>query len=173
MLRTCWAIPVLTCKPPASTGIRFWVYSPQAMDVVVKLEDAYSTPEAGLCEPRGPYPECKGTENCGNAPSTDIAGNIVVGPAWQLYELYFASVSDDPTTQAIERGPFLRANWSGDDIDGNPMSEIPPTPDRIFQLKFQTAVAEGDGTFDLIIDNVGFIEANGPEDNAQGAFAPE
>ncbi len=165
--------PGIDLKAAGYTGIRFWVYSPIESNFIVKLQDAYSTPEAGLCVPRGPFPECAGEQNCENAPSTDGAQeNIEVGPTWRLYEIYFTEVADDPATTAIEQGPLVRADWPGEDINGNAMKEIAPTPNRIFQLQFQTASAEMDGSFDLIIDNVGFIVANGPEDNAMGVFDP-
>lgn len=164
--------PGINLKAAGYTGIRFWVYSPIEMEYIVKLQDAYSTPEAGLCTPRGPFPGCVGDQNCENAPSTESIMNIKAEPVWKLYELYFAQVADDPATPAIEQGPFLRANWDGKAKDGRDMKTIPPTPDRIFQLQFQTATAEQANSFDLILDNVGFIVANGPEDNAKGAFDP-
>lgn len=164
--------PGIDFKAAGYTGIRFWVYSPIPMDYIVKLQDAYSTPEAGLCTPRGPFPVCAGPQNCENAPSTESVMNIKAEATWKLYELYFAEVADDPATPAIEQGPFLRANWDGVANDGRDMRDIPPVPDRIFQLQFQTASAEQNNTFDLILDNVGFIVANGPEDNALGVFEP-
>lgn len=152
------------------TGIRFWAYSPIQSSFLVKLEDAYSTAEAGLCVPRGAFPECEGPENCTNAPTLPNQP-IELGPQWQLYEVYFAAVQDDPATSTVERGPLARSNWAGVDVQQNEIKTIPPTPDRIFQIKFQTWGAEGEtGVFDFIIDNVGFIEANGPEDNANGQF---
>lgn len=156
------------------TGVRFWVYATYDMNLVIKLQDAYSTPQAGLCEPRGDFPQCHGPENCLNAPSTKggTNPNIQAGPSWRLYELYFADVEDDPATEAVEWGPLWRADWAGADIYGNPMNDIPPTPDHIYQLQFETAEAEEERSFTLVFDNIGFIEADGVEDNANGRFAP-
>lgn len=162
--------PGIDVQGAGYNGIRFWVYSSMRSAIIVKLQDAYSVPEGGLCEPRGPFPECVGPENCINAG----AYTIEVDSSWRLYEIYFADVLDDPATDAYEAGPLMRANWAGFDVEGNEIKDILPTPDRIYGLAFQTASAEGDdGAFDFIIDNVGFIEANGPADNGNGRFAPE
>lgn len=162
-------IPGLDFQAAGYNGIRFWGYSPFESAILVRLQDAYSTPEVGLCIPRGEFPACEGSENCVNGPT--LNQSVLLGPTWRLYEIYFATVEDAPTTSTLEYGPLLRSNWSGVDVEGNEMKYIPPTPNRIFQLQFQTASAEGpDGVFDFIIDNVGFIVANGPEDNANGQF---
>jgi hypothetical protein len=52
-------------------------------------------------------------------------------------------------------------------LAGVDIKTLPAEPTHIFQLQFQTASAPGDsGTFDLIIDNFGFIEAGGPADKS-------
>lgn len=159
----------LDLRAAGYNGVRFWAYSPVETTFIVKFKDAYSIPEAGLCIPRGPFPECAGDENCINGPVQYVS----VGPEWTLYEVYFAEVVDDPSTTAVEVGPFRRENWAGRDVEGNEIKDIPPMPERIYQLQFQTASASGsDGTFELVIDNVGFIVAGGPEDNASGEFTP-
>jgi hypothetical protein len=133
-----------------------------------------------MCTPRGPFPACEGPQNCENAPATGnsvpgttpalLVPNIAVGPNWKLFEVYLtAQVADDPATPAIELGPLVRSNWDGVDNSTPPrdIKTLPAEPSHIFQLQFQTASAPGPtGTFDLIIDNFGFIEAGGAEDNS-------
>jgi hypothetical protein len=154
-------------------GFRFWAYSSIDSDYIFKVQDLYSTPEAGKCVPRGPFPACEGPQNCENAPATGniIPGtapevsvpNIEVGPTWKLFEVYLTTqVADDPNTPAVEIGPLLRSNWDGIDTSTPPrdIKELPAEPAHIFQLQFQTASAPGEtGQFDLIIDNFGFILA--------------
>ncbi len=160
-------------------GFRFWAYSPLPdASFIFKVQDLYSTPEAGMCVPRGAYPGCEGPQNCENAPATgnEVADsdpvfrvpNVVAGPAWKLFEVYLtAQVADDPNTPAVEMGPLLRSNWDGKDTMGRDIKTLPGEPSHIYQLQFQTASAPGPGMgFDLIIDNFGFILAGGPEDNS-------
>lgn len=159
-------------------GFRFWAYSPVESSYIFKTQDSLSTPEAKQCVPRGEFPGCVGPQNCENAPATGnpipgvtpevVVPNIEVGPAWKLFEVYLtAQVADNPATPAIEMGPLLRSNWAGVDVAGNEIKTLPADPSHIFQLQFQTASAPGPtGTFDLIIDNFGFIEKGGPADHS-------
>lgn len=128
-------------------GFRFWAYSALAQSWYVKIQDFYSTPQAGQCEPRGEAPGCVGPQHCEDAPLVSVE----VGPAWRLYEVYFAAMADDPASPELEIGPLAREGWAT-----LPENAPAAAPDKVYQLQFQTV--DGKVDFDLWLDNVGFIE---------------
>lgn len=148
-------------------GFRFWAFSSTGTSYFFKMQDLYSTPEAGQCVPGGPYPGCMGPQNCENAPVVTIG---LAPSTWTLVEIYFkAPPAPVETGTNLVLGPLQRQNWDGQDIMGRPIKELPAEPAHVFQLQFQTVTAPGDaGSFDLIIDNFGFIEAGGVADKTAG-----
>jgi hypothetical protein len=146
-------------------GFRFWAYSPIKADYIAKLQDFNSTPEAGQCVPRGPHPGCAGDENCENAA---VATFALQAGTWALVEVYFNAVTtvNMPTSQVY--GPLTRSDWTPSVLkDGRETREVPSEPTRVYQFQIQTAAAPIAGeSFDLWIDNFGFIEAGGPADKS-------
>jgi hypothetical protein len=144
------------------SGFRFWAFSSIDSSYIFKVQDLYSTPEAGLCVPRKPFPGCEDEQNCENAPS--ITFSLAAGQ-WTYVEAFFGAVSAQVTSGPAQvYGPLARQNWPGEDIEGRPMKDIPAEPKGVFQLQFQTATATQETPFDLIIDNFGFILKGGPAD---------
>lgn len=152
-------------------GFRFWAFSPIEADYIAKVQDFNSTPEAGQCVPRGDAPLCVGDENCENAA---VATFKLKAGTWALVEVYFNAVTtvDLPASQVY--GPLARSNWTPSVLkDGRETKDVPSEPTRVYQFQIQTAAAPSEGqSFDLWIDNVGFIEAGGPADKSAGAAAP-
>lgn len=149
-------------------GVRFWAFTTVEGSYLVKMQDRYSAPEGGMCDPRGPYPECLGPENCQNA----AVATVPVTSAWRLYEVYFtATVADDPATPELEIGPMERSNWGAITTkDGTPIGpDLAPVPSAVYQLQFQTASAEASS--DLWVDNFGFIIGGSEADNSAAAAA--
>lgn len=150
-------------------GFRFWAYSPIAMGYIFKTQDLYSTPEGLQCTPRGAFPECMGEQNCENAPAITFQ---LAAATWTYVEVYFKTpptIVKDGTSQVW--GPLVRSDWPGVDNSVPPrdIKTLPSEPGHIFQLQFQTSTPPGaDGTFDLIIDNFGFIQAGSAADKTAG-----
>lgn len=148
-------------------GFRFWAFSSVGGSYIFKTPDLYSTPEAGQCEPLGPYPECTGTvQNCENAPA--ITFSLAAGE-WTYVEAFFGPAAQVTSGPAQVYGPLVRQDWPGTDIAGREMKSIPAEPTGVFQMQFQTDAATQDAPFDLIVDNVGFIVKGGPVDKTAAA----
>lgn len=151
-------------------GFRFWAYSSLEIGYIFKIQDLYSTPEANQCTPRGAFPECLGPQNCENAPNITFS---LAPNQWTLVEVFFAPVANQVTSGAAQvYGPLARSNWAGVDNSTPPrdIKNLPAEPSHVHQLQFQTAQAPGEaGTFDLIIDNFGFILKGGPADKSVAA----
>lgn len=156
-------------KTAGYSGFRFWAYSSTGTSYIFKTQDLYSTPEAAKCTPGGDYPTCMGPQNCENAPIVTIQ---LAAATWTYVEIYFKTPPAPATTgQNLVLGPLARQNWEGVDNSTPPrdIKDLPAEPSHIFQLQFQTASAPGDaGSFDLIIDNFGFIEAGSTADKTAG-----
>lgn len=148
-------------------GFRFWAFSSTGTSYIFKTQDLYSTPEAAQCVPRGPFPECIGPQNCENAPAVTFS---LAPNTWTYVEAYFKApptVADEGTNQVL--GPLVRSDWPGVDVSAREIKSLPSEPTHVFQLQFQTSSAPGPtGTFDLIIDNFGFIEAGSAADKTAG-----
>lgn len=148
-------------------GFRFWAYSSTGTSFIFKTQDLYSDPAPAQCVPRGPHPECVGPQNCENAPAITFP---LAANTWTLVEAYFKA-PPTPITEGTSQvhGPLARSNWDGVDVTGRDIKTLPSEPAHIYQLQFQTASAPGTGnSFDLIIDNFGFIEAGSAADKTAG-----
>lgn len=146
-------------------GFRFWAFSPVEAGYIAKMQDFYSTPQAGQCVPRGDAPACVGDQNCENAPAATF--NLAAGQ-WTLVEVYLNAVTEVKEGPAQVYGPLARSNWAGVLKDGREVKTVASDPTHVYQFQIQTASAPGaDGTFDLWIDNFGFIEAGGVADKSK------
>ncbi len=168
------AAPGVDFQAAGIVGVRFWATTPLGtatapVSYMVKMQDRYSTPEAGLCTERLPYPGCQGPERCQNA----AVATVPVTNEWRLYEVYFmATVADEATTPELEIGPMERGDWGGilaNDDTTVIGPDLPPVPSAVYQLQFQTS--DGSLPFDLWVDNFGFIIGGSEADNSAAAAA--
>lgn len=128
-------------------GIYFWARSaigPQPIDV--KIKDQWSEPAANKCIPRDEA-VCEPTQACHDDPMA----TKTLSTEWTEYRIMFSE--------------FNRAGWSlnvaapGGYVDGmTPPDDGALDPTTAYQLQFQVGPVEN---FDIWIDNVGFILADG------------
>jgi hypothetical protein len=122
------------------TGVRFWIKNAvpgSPIDVNVRISDKYSDPGQGLCIPRDE--ETCSTQGCHDSPTATVEG-----------------VTDEWTLKELPLSMFKREGWGLHEEGVTAPTDLDPT--AAIQLQFAVPVAD---QFEIWIDNVGFILANG------------